>query len=461
MALKPPTIPPFSQLLPVPPVVIDDNDLGHTINGGASNPNVAYIINGHGGDDILTGGNLNDTLNGGLGADELHGGGGTDTASYVDATSGVRLSLATGGTGGEAAGDKYFSIENVDGSKFADVIAGDSHANRLFGDNGDDTLSGGAGADTLDGGNGHDTASYSDATSGVTLSLATGGTGGDAAGDKFISIENVIGTRFADTITGDGNDNRIDGGDGANLLDGGAGNDTLIGGSGIDTMMGGAGADKYDGGGSDFDMVDYSHSTAGVTLSLKTGGTGGDAAGDTFVRVEEVTGTNFADTITGDDANNRLLGGGGSDKLDGGLGNDVLSGGAGNDTLIGGNGRDQLSGGSNAIGSAADHDVFKYLSIAESSSAAGAGDVIKDFSDADDKIDISAIARAFGIDPSHFQIANPNASSAAGNIVIHTGDGTMFPGQSTFVEVHFDNSNQELFLELTGTHHLTMNNFIV
>jgi hypothetical protein len=47
--------------------------------------------------------NLQEPEIGGLGADVLIGGAGTqDAASYEDATSGVSLSLATGGTGGEA-----------------------------------------------------------------------------------------------------------------------------------------------------------------------------------------------------------------------------------------------------------------------------------------------------------------------------------------------------------------------
>jgi Ca2+-binding RTX toxin-like protein len=59
---------------------------------------------------------------------------------------------------------------------------------------------------------------------------------------------------------------------------------------------------------------------------------------DFLWNVEEVQGTNFADTMTGVDAggNDHFAGGGGSDTLDGQGGNDVLEGGDGNDTLNGG-----------------------------------------------------------------------------------------------------------------------------
>src|SRR6185295_14112803 len=90
-------------------------------------------------------------------------------------------------------------------------------------------------ADSLDGGIGTDTASYATAGAGVAARLAApAGNTGDAAGDSYVSIENLTGTNFADTLTGDGN---------ANVLAGLDGNDTLIGGAGADSLDGGAGSD--------------------------------------------------------------------------------------------------------------------------------------------------------------------------------------------------------------------------
>ena len=69
----------------------------------------------------------------------------------------------------------------------------------MNGGGGDDTLIGGAGGDSLTGGTGSgDWADYTTAFSGVTANLASGGTGGDAAGDTYSTIENLRGSDLAD-----------------------------------------------------------------------------------------------------------------------------------------------------------------------------------------------------------------------------------------------------------------------
>jgi Ca2+-binding RTX toxin-like protein len=315
-------------------------------------------LDGGAGDDTLLGGNGNDRLTGGIGADILNGGNGIDTADYRFSALGVIADLTTElGTAGDAAGDTLISIENLSGSNADDILTGDASANRLvgrqgadqlFGGAGDDVLVGGSGYDHHDGGEGVDTVDYSDSWGTVVVNLSTGkGSGAEAAKDTYVSIENVLGSIHDDQLTGNGEANRLNGGDGNDTLSGGAGNDILIGGAGADALIGGGGAR---------DAADYQGASAGVVLSLATGGTGGDAAGDTFTNVEFVYGSGFDDTITGDDAINRLVGNDGSDVLDGGLGNDYLVGGAGNDVMTGG----------------ADDDVFVF--------EAGFGaDVITDF----------------------------------------------------------------------------------
>ena len=124
--------------------VIDGTDQNNTINASLLDPNVAYVIHGNGGDDILTGGNLNDTLDGGTGNDIMNGGAGNDlfiggagndtmfggsgidTVTYASSTSAVNLSLfasgevfaatgqpGVGGTLGDALGDKFVSIDGI------------------------------------------------------------------------------------------------------------------------------------------------------------------------------------------------------------------------------------------------------------------------------------------------------------------------------------------------------------
>jgi Ca2+-binding RTX toxin-like protein len=207
--------------------------------------------------DTLTGNSSANILEGGLGADRLIGGSGTDTATYANATSGVKADLNAGaGYIGEANGDTFNSIENLTGSDFADQLLGNGSENILTGGQGDDVLDGrgdeddligGAGNDTLiggsdndllDGGAGIDTASYATAASAVVADLTTtSGSKGDASGDKFVGIENMIGSAYADTLKGDAGANIIDGGQGADRLYGRAGLDTLIGGGGADTFV--------------------------------------------------------------------------------------------------------------------------------------------------------------------------------------------------------------------------------
>ncbi|HBR68800.1 MAG TPA: hypothetical protein DEA55_05425, partial [Rhodospirillaceae bacterium] len=82
--------------------------------------------------------------------------------------------------------------------------------------NGNDTLDGGAGDDILDGGTGIDRALYNAASSAVTVSLAiTAAQNTLGAGiDTLLDIENLTGSGFNDTLTGNSGDNSIDGGSG-------------------------------------------------------------------------------------------------------------------------------------------------------------------------------------------------------------------------------------------------------
>ncbi len=112
---------------------------------------------GDNGRDMLNGGAGNDKLIGGAGADKLVGGTGSDTASYITAASGVTADLTKPSSNkGDAKGDTYSSIENLEGSKFTDRLFGDAGKNVLKGDAGNDVLQGAAGNDSLYGSNGND-----------------------------------------------------------------------------------------------------------------------------------------------------------------------------------------------------------------------------------------------------------------------------------------------------------------
>ncbi len=412
------------------------------------------VLKGGDGDDDLVGNEGADTLEGGAGADELDGGipnatsqegAGEeadldDTLSYASSNAGVTVHLAGARvSGGHATGDTIATVEtdhdkdaktdkidvstfeNATGSMYNDTLTGDYMDNKLTGNAGDDTLKGGAGADTLNGGPGADTldggssleeggdtpnnatddkqhvdiASYAGATAGVTVDLSTGrGTAGDAKGDTLDDIEKVMGS---------------------------ANDDTFIASAGADDIDGSAhdGDDEGDEGG-DGDTVSYEASGAGVAVTLMGDnnatipskiGTGdaaveNGAAGDVLSNIENLTGSAQGDSLTGDGNDNTLKGGdggdtlmglagndmlmgdAGDDTLNGGAGDDTLNGGAGDDTLNGGDGKNTLNGGAGddvLNGNAGGVDTFVF-----SPDDGDWDDVIVDFDEGTDKIDLSA-----------------------------------------------------------------------
>lgn len=281
---------------------------------------------------IINGGDGDDTLIGGAGRDTLIGGAGSDTASYETSQIGITASLYSPNENtGDAFEDTYFGIENLKGSQFNDTLIGDANANTLDGSDGNDTLKGYGGGDNYIGGTGTDTVDYSWATSNVQVYMAADqqkNNAGAAVGDRYSSVENLIGTKFNDTLVGDDNANHISAGDGDDILDGGHGEagDTLDGGNGNDT-------------------VTYANALSAVTASLKTGGTVGDAKGDTYTNIENLTGSGFNDNLEGDDNINVIDGGSGDDTINAAGGNDIVYGGDGIDTINGGDGDDIIYGG--------------------------------------------------------------------------------------------------------------------
>lgn len=295
-------------------------------------------LDGGSGADTLVGRGGDDTLIGGAGGDRLIGHDGTDSASYETAGAGVIADLSnTARNTGEAAGDTYASIENLEGSSFNDELSGDGESNLLIGGSGDDILQGGGGADTLNGGEGMDVASYADSTVAITVNLLNPSLNtGESADDTFISIEGIVGSDFNDTLNGD---------DEANIIFGGAGDDTIDGGPGQDILVGGPGADHFaDQNG---DTVSYQDATAGVVVDLKNPSRNtGDAAGDTYEDIEGIIGSEFDDDLTSTDDDGVIYGLGGNDTLRGGLDDNELFGGDGDDILIAGPDGDFLNGGS-------------------------------------------------------------------------------------------------------------------
>ena len=222
------------------------------------------------GADILSGGGGNDNLFGGLGDDVLAGGNGIDWASYTFQTSGVTVNLTTEDAQNTlgAGFDTLTGIENVAATAYNDLLIGNSGDNRLesYAGNdvltggagndvllagaGNDSLNGGLGQDELEGGSGVDWALYNTGlASGVTIDLfvETQDTGGGGV-DILRHIENVMGTIFVDSLTGNNAANELRGEGGNDWLWGNGGNDIVNGGSGDDAVSGGAGSDDIIGG---------------------------------------------------------------------------------------------------------------------------------------------------------------------------------------------------------------------
>ena len=231
-----------------------------------------------------------------------------------------------------------------------DSLYGGDGIDSLFGELGDDNLFGGLGADALFGGDGfQDWAWYDDTLDSVlNLEDSTQNVGAEAEGDTYDGIEGLISGSGNDLLIGNGLDNVLSGNDGNDTFNGGDGFDWLVGGNDNDVLVGGAGEDSLEGGDGIRDVASYIDSTAGLRVDLTNTATNtGFAAGDTFIGIEDLSGSVHNDSLFGDTGgnvlhgelgNDLLYGGGGSDALHGDVGSDNLWGGAGADAHFGGNG---------------------------------------------------------------------------------------------------------------------------
>ena len=129
-----------------------------------------------------------------------------------------------------AEGDLLASIENVTGSRQADIITGDAVPNVIKGGGGNDILSGGDQNDKLHGGAGND-----------ILGARPTAVDRNDDGDDTDPGETVVTDLGSDMMYGDAGNDTINGGAGNDTLVGGAGDDDLTGGDGIDTFVFGPG----------------------------------------------------------------------------------------------------------------------------------------------------------------------------------------------------------------------------
>ncbi|MGE4103706.1 MAG: calcium-binding protein [Pirellulales bacterium] len=282
------------------------------------------------GDAILEGGDGDDILVGGSGNDHLIGGAGNDTLISDPSFFGLSSSYSAGND----------LLEGGDGD---DLLVGGNGNDVLLGGAGNDTIisaaayleighPGGDGNDTLEGGSGDDllfvgdgnntivfsrtsssedlgsdtiivmspgranTLDFTDYQAGIALNLTSSSfvdsghltllnydLGLEASVALGSGVPNVIGSAFADTITGDAQDNLLIGGDGNDTLNGGDGNDILIGGDGSDSLTGGNGDDLLISG-----TVDFGPSWLVALLAIQAEWSSGRSFSD---RVDNLQGT--------------------------------------------------------------------------------------------------------------------------------------------------------------------------
>lgn len=368
------------------------------------------VLDGRGGKDILKGGAGNDTYKVDSIDDEIVETGVSD----IDA---VEINIAESGGSFTLAAE----LENaVILSKVDFDLIGNAADNQLTGNAKNNLIWGGDGNDDMDGGDGTDTLSYTDSLSGVTIVLKgktlSTGIGGAADGDTFKNFENIIGSDFADTLTGDAGDNVLDGGLGIDVMTGGKGNDTYVVDNSSDDVI-----EETNGG------VDLVEASISYDLSLHTNLENLTLTGSSNING---IGNDLDNIVIGNDGINVLNGGKGNDTLKGGAGNDTLEGGDGDDILDGGGGTDSLTGGKG-------NDSYS-VDLVESGSIIGLGDAVTEL--AGEGIDTLILYN------------DRNISGTANIILLENSNSAPGPSETNKIKYleNIDASNTTLNLNLQG-----------
>ncbi|MES2944575.1 MAG: hypothetical protein V4772_17030 [Pseudomonadota bacterium] len=335
-----------------------------------------------------TGNVLDNILFSGVGDNILNGRSGRDTASYIYSNTGVKANLSSSSTG-DLGRDTFISIENLAGSDHADVLTGNIKTNQIEGGAGNDTLNGGAGADTLLGAAGDDEYIV-DNVGDVVTEAVDAGTDSVISRVSFTLGLNLENLRLAEATAINATGNALN-----NVLAAGEGNNILNGAGGIDTAS-------------------YAYTRSGVVASLTTGLATGGSGNDSLVSIENLIGSNYADSLTGNIKDN------------------ALAGGNGNDTLSGGAGQDQLTGGTGA-------DSFDFNAVSEMGLTAGTWDRILDFNAAQgDRLDLSTLdADATVAGKQSFSFIGSDVFTAAGQLRYDAATGVLYGSVDADTDAEF------------------------
>jgi Ca2+-binding RTX toxin-like protein len=352
-----------------------DLDLGVQDEGFAiTATGLADTIRGGEGADTILAGSGNDTIVRFEGADTIDGGAGIDTLELNSTSDGLNVATNSQLVGVEivtAAGTSDGVTINlglqsegftITGGSGNDRITGGAGADIINAGGGNDTINNFFGIDTVDGGGGFDTLALT-ATS-TALNSADDAQlvnveridASDAAAGVLVSLVNqsegftIIGSDFADTITGTAAPNIIGARDGDDIINGFTLGDEVDGGNGNDTLMLKVFADAEavnnaaDDDISSVDAISAAGMSGGMILDL------GDQS-DGF----RITGTASGDVITGST---------GADTFLGYTAGDMIEGGAGFDTIA-------LTATSSALNAASDLNINGFQKVSAANATSG------------------------------------------------------------------------------------------
>ena len=238
------------------PVRIDANgDAGDDEIVGGNGPD--NITDGPGNDVVRGGANDDSVYEWGIAGDDIFDGGpGSDSVGWAEFTDPIRVDLriTRPQDTGAAGRDSVASFENASTSEGNDVLIGTDGSNYLSTGDGDDLILGLGGDDRIRGGADEDTVSYAVAPvgirRGVNVSLSRLGVAQDTGGagvDELEGIQNLIGSPFADRLTGNDGVNKFEVRDGRG--------DVLICKGGVDNVV--SDVEGTDGLDADCDQVDF------------------------------------------------------------------------------------------------------------------------------------------------------------------------------------------------------------
>lgn len=243
-----------------------------TLLGG---PGADELLGGHG-NDVIRGRGAPDDIFGDPGHDRLYGGSGRgDILNYTRRWHGLvagpphRIPIAIHLKSGTTSAQRWFGHDRETG--FESIWTGDGD-DRIAGDASDTSFYTGTGTDVVHGGAGQDTVRF-DLVRGDSIGAwvpntypvrvdvdlvkhraVLWGVRIVRGRDRIFGVENIVGTRFDDTILGDGHANVLKAAtsgyahEGDDVVRGRGGNDELWGMAGDDTLNGGAGTNTIDGG---------------------------------------------------------------------------------------------------------------------------------------------------------------------------------------------------------------------